>query len=211
MAVAYTYWMEVVDLARFSPAAKYNGQAFGRAEVGHRSQLPGISSSDVRLFKYVASGEIHFFPYNMLARCALRSLSSRPNTILLSKDFALRPTLVRMASTLPRLPIFEAIASHDPKSSAVIHSISGRRFTYGDLLHDVWEAKERLHQLAGGASTEGERIAFLAENGYDYVGASLPIPIRREYPAISPTRNSDLAFDTGYQINRRASFVRLSC
>jgi len=81
-----------------------------------------------------------------------------------------------MASTLPRLPIFEAIASHDPTSTAVIHSISGRRFTYGDLLKDVWEAKNNLHKLAGSSSVEGERIAFLAENGYDYVGASLPVP-----------------------------------
>ena len=81
-----------------------------------------------------------------------------------------------MASTLPRLPIFEAIARHDPKSSAVIHSISGRRFTYADLLSDVWEAKHNLQQLVGGTSIEGERIAFLAENGYNYVGASLPVP-----------------------------------
>lgn len=81
-----------------------------------------------------------------------------------------------MASTLPRLPIFEAIASHDPRSTAVIHSLSGRRFTYGNLLKDGWEAKTSLHQLVGGKSVEGERIAFLAENGYDYVGASLPVP-----------------------------------
>ncbi len=90
-----------------------------------------------------------------------------------------------MASTLPRLPIFEAIASHDPQSTAVIHSISGRRFTYGNLLKDVWEAKNSLHQLVGGKSVEGERIAFLAENGYDYVGASLPVPTPRAFRKVS--------------------------
>jgi len=75
-----------------------------------------------------------------------------------------------MASTLPRLPIFEAIASHDPKSTVAIHSQSGRRFTYGSLLKDVAETKERLLSEAGG-KIEGERIAFLVENSYDYVGA----------------------------------------
>jgi acyl-CoA synthetase (AMP-forming)/AMP-acid ligase II len=75
-----------------------------------------------------------------------------------------------MTSTLPRLPIFEAISSHDPHSTVVIHSASGRRFTYGSLLKDVAEAKERLLREAGG-KIEGERIAFLVENSYDYVGA----------------------------------------
>jgi hypothetical protein len=77
----------------------------------------------------------------------------------------------RMASTLPKLPVFEAIASHDPHSTVVIHSASGRRFTYGALIEDVAEAKERLYKEAGTSSLDGQRIAFLAENGYDYVGA----------------------------------------
>lgn len=83
-------------------------------------------------------------------------------------------SLLRMASTyvLPRLPIFEAIAHHDPKRTAVVHSLSGRSFTYGELLGDVAEAKEKLRERANGKKTEGERIAFLAENGYDYVGAA---------------------------------------
>lgn len=79
---------------------------------------------------------------------------------------------VRIArmSSLPRLPIFEAISSHDPKSTAVIHSKSGRRFTYGELLGDVAEAKDHLDRVANGSSLKGERIAFLIENSYDYVG-----------------------------------------
>lgn len=100
-----------------------------------------------------------------------------------------------MASTLPRLPIFEAIAKHDPKSTAVIHSVSGRRFTYGELLKDVSDAKKSLHQLADGAHTEGERIAFLAENGYDYVGTHLPDQgsVRTGFL----TKDSNLAFNSG--------------
>lgn len=77
-----------------------------------------------------------------------------------------------MASTLPRLPIFEAIAKHDPKSTVVVHSKSGRTFTYGQLLSDVAAAKARLVKENGdGGKIEGQRIAFLVENSYDYVGA----------------------------------------
>ena len=82
-----------------------------------------------------------------------------------------------MASTLPRLPVFEAIADHDPKSTAVIHSTSGRRFSYGELLDDVADAKEKIQALAGGTGTDGQRIAFLVENGYDYVGAMMVMSI----------------------------------
>jgi malonyl-CoA/methylmalonyl-CoA synthetase len=75
-----------------------------------------------------------------------------------------------MASTLPRLPIFEALAGHDPRSTVVVHSASGRKFTYGELMRDVAEGKERLLK-EGGGKIDGERIAFLVENSYDYVGA----------------------------------------
>lgn len=78
----------------------------------------------------------------------------------------------RMASTLPKLPVFEAIANHDPKSTAVIHSDSGRQFTYGQLLGDVAHARDQLRQSAGGQSTDGQGVAFLVENSYDYVGAT---------------------------------------
>lgn len=78
-------------------------------------------------------------------------------------------------SSLPRSAIFEAILSHDPKSTAVVHSKSGRRFTYGELLQDVVEAKDHLGKVANGSSLEGERIAFMIENSYDYVGAHHPV------------------------------------
>lgn len=76
-----------------------------------------------------------------------------------------------MASILPRLPIFEAITSHNPKSTAIVHYPSGRTFTYGELVHDVADATEELKGKAGRRELFGERIAFLVENGYDYVGA----------------------------------------
>lgn len=81
---------------------------------------------------------------------------------------------LRMASTFPDLPIFRAIASHDPESTAIIHSRSNRRFTYGDLLRDVEDAKIKLYRqlkVTSPGSIGGQRVAFLVENGYDYVGA----------------------------------------
>lgn len=77
-----------------------------------------------------------------------------------------------MASTLPNLQLFQSIARHDPNSLAVIHSVSGRKFTYGELLSDVAKAKDALHEAAGKKSIDGERVAFLVENSYDYVGVS---------------------------------------
>ncbi|RMZ78205.1 hypothetical protein DV738_g4044, partial [Chaetothyriales sp. CBS 135597] len=80
-----------------------------------------------------------------------------------------------MASTLPSTPIFDAISKHDPKSLAIVHSASERSFSYGSLLHDVAAAKDQLTALAEGKPLQGERIAFLAENGYDYVVTFLSI------------------------------------
>jgi hypothetical protein len=82
------------------------------------------------------------------------------------------PARRRMASTLPRMPIFEAIASHNLRSTAIVHSPSGRSFSYGELAHDVAASVEDLKRHARGRSLDGERIAFLVENGYDYVGAN---------------------------------------
>lgn len=80
-----------------------------------------------------------------------------------------------MAPSLQRSAFFEAIEKHDPNSISVVHSLSGRTFKYGSLLHDVAAAKERLLQQTGrdDNSIAGGRVAFLAENSYDYVGAQL--------------------------------------
>lgn len=87
-----------------------------------------------------------------------------------------------MASTLPRLPVFEAIARHDPDSVAVIHSNSGRQFRYGELLGDVCKVRNRLYETAGRDDIDGERIAFLVENSYDYVGKLIAVPPRAPSP-----------------------------
>lgn len=77
----------------------------------------------------------------------------------------------RTIATLPRTPLFEALHRHDRNSLAVIHSASKESFTYGSLLNDVIAAKERFAaQIEGDTKTlRGECIAFLIENGYDYV------------------------------------------
>ncbi|KAI5244613.1 acetyl-CoA synthetase-like protein [Aureobasidium subglaciale] len=81
------------------------------------------------------------------------------------------------SAPLPRTPLFEAIKSHDPQSPAVIHSNSGRNFSYGSLLKDIAAAKQRLANDANrdAGSLRGERVAFLVENSYDYVVTLLAI------------------------------------
>lgn len=78
-------------------------------------------------------------------------------------------------ATLQRSPFFEAIQKHVAQSAAVVHSDSGRTFHYGSILHHVAAAKENLLQATGRTKDgiAGERVAFLIENGYDYVGAPL--------------------------------------
>lgn len=73
-------------------------------------------------------------------------------------------------AVLPRLPVFEAISSHDPHSTVVVHSASQRTFRYGELLGDVARTRDRLHEEARKSDIGGERVAFLVENSYDYVG-----------------------------------------
>lgn len=77
-----------------------------------------------------------------------------------------------MASTLtlPKLPLFDAISRHDPHSTAIAHCLSGRSFKYGELLPDVCRARDQILEAAGKSDIRGERIAFLVENSYDYVG-----------------------------------------
>ncbi|KAM0258496.1 hypothetical protein ACHAQJ_003835 [Trichoderma viride] len=101
-----------------------------------------------------------------------------------------------MASTsaaLPRLAIFEAVARHDPDALAVVHSLSGRSFTYGRLLGDVRRARSRLLEARGkttGDDLDGERVALLVENSYDYVvtllailaARSIAVPLSPAFP-----------------------------
>ncbi|OAA62056.1 AMP-dependent synthetase/ligase [Niveomyces insectorum RCEF 264] len=78
-------------------------------------------------------------------------------------------------SSLPRLPVFAAIAQHDPESTVVVHSLSGRRFAYGELLGDVRRVRDQMAAAAGNTDLDGERVAFLVENSYDYVVTLLAI------------------------------------
>jgi hypothetical protein len=49
-------------------------------------------------------------------------------------------------------------------------------------LGDVVDAKEKLLAESGEAALNGQRIAFLVENSYDYVGAQFwPIHIDTEH------------------------------
>lgn len=75
-------------------------------------------------------------------------------------------------STLPNLPLFAALKDHNPSRTAIVHSASSRSFTYGNLVADVLQAKQDLLSKAGDKGLAGERIPFLIENSYDYVGIS---------------------------------------
>jgi hypothetical protein len=100
------------------------------------------------------------------ASCARLYLSAQP---VHAKLFSSGKSLL---TQLPNTHIFRAIKDHDPASLAAVHSLSGRSFTYGNLTADVLRAKEDLEKKAGRmGKLSGERIAFMAENSYDYVGA----------------------------------------
>ncbi|KAJ5531949.1 hypothetical protein N7494_008501 [Penicillium frequentans] len=80
----------------------------------------------------------------------------------------------KLLSTLPNIAVFRALQKHDPSTLAVLHSASTRSFTYGNLIGDVLRAKDDLERKAPG-KLAGERVAFLAENSYDYVVTLLAI------------------------------------
>ncbi|OAA62198.1 2-succinylbenzoate-CoA ligase [Cordyceps fumosorosea ARSEF 2679] len=135
------------------------------------------ASSIVVTAAAAARNETRVHPAKLLLqshRCRARMLSTKAGTTL-----------------LPRLPILEAVAAHDPKSTVVVHSLSGRRFTYGELLGDVARARERLREAVGGKPLTGERVAFLIENSYDYVvmflaimaARAIAVPLSPPFPA----------------------------
>jgi acyl-CoA synthetase (AMP-forming)/AMP-acid ligase II len=110
------------------------------------------------------------------------SLLSRCSRARTSRIRIPMPAL-RQLSTLPNTTIFRALQNHDPDSLAVIHSSSARSFTYGSLVADVVAAKEDLERKAAnaqGGQLAGERVAFLAENSYDYVGTVLLLSLQRD-------------------------------
>lgn len=76
-------------------------------------------------------------------------------------------------ATLQKSAFTDAIQKHDPQSTAVVHSLSGRTFKYGSLLQDIALAKDNILRQTGTSESSivGQRVAFLVENSYDYVGA----------------------------------------
>lgn len=108
-----------------------------------------------------------------LVRPRLRVRSAQLQLSARTAHTRLFSTADRLFSQLPNTQIFRAIKGHDPASLAVVHSLSGRSFTYGNLTADVLRAKEDLEQNAARTKGKlsGERVAFMAENSYDYVGA----------------------------------------
>ncbi|KAF2224454.1 hypothetical protein BDZ85DRAFT_196191 [Elsinoe ampelina] len=96
-------------------------------------------------------------------------------------------------STLPRYPIFEALTKHNPESTAIVHSVSGRAYSYGQLVGDISSRAKQIAADAGRSEGElkGERIALLIENGYDYVvnllsiiaSDAIAVPLSPTFPA----------------------------
>lgn len=66
--------------------------------------------------------------------------------------------------------LFHALQTHDAASTAIINSGTSTAFSYGNLVADVIHAKAQLLCSGDGGDLTGERVAFLAENSYDYVG-----------------------------------------
>jgi malonyl-CoA/methylmalonyl-CoA synthetase len=75
-----------------------------------------------------------------------------------------------MAITLQRSAFIEAIQKHDQSSIAVVENDSGESFSYHTLLDSVARAKELLLSKVGKDDVSGERIAFMVESGFQYVG-----------------------------------------
>ncbi|RDW87150.1 acyl-CoA synthetase [Aspergillus mulundensis] len=106
-------------------------------------------------------------------RASLAYLTCKSCRTRLNFGFSARRSL----ATLPNLPLFRALKNHDPASLAVVHNPSFRSFTYGNLVADVVQAQDRLLKSSGSGrdGLRGERVAFLAENSYDYVVMLLSI------------------------------------
>lgn len=53
-----------------------------------------------------------------------------------------------------------------------MHSVTGRKYTYGSLLADTAEYKAMVLENVETDDLREQRMAFVVENGYDYVGAT---------------------------------------
>ncbi|KAL2827677.1 hypothetical protein BJY01DRAFT_135790 [Aspergillus pseudoustus] len=101
-----------------------------------------------------------------------------------------RLDLRRSLGTLPNIPLFQALKSHDPSSLAIV--ATEQRFTYGNLLADVLKSREEILRKAGDKpnALQGERIAFLSQNCYDWLvmllsilaSDAIAVPLNPSYP-----------------------------
>ncbi|KAL3457933.1 hypothetical protein BJX64DRAFT_238415 [Aspergillus heterothallicus] len=82
---------------------------------------------------------------------------------------------LRSLATFPNIPLFQALKSHDPESLAIVST--DQRFTYGNLIADVLDGRDRLLEKTGNKpeALQGERVAFLSQNVYDWVVMLLSI------------------------------------
>lgn len=148
-----------------------------------------------------------FYPRKVASFLLRRNFTSPLQPLSLVRSAFLFSRMIS-TPTLPRLPIFEAIVNHDPNSIAVIHSLSGTTFTYGQLVKDVAEAKESLLKEASSSSIDGSRIAFLVENSYDYVGEQLVL--LQLCGSQSDGVYSDSTFHPGCTFDCAPAFTRIS-
>ena len=98
-----------------------------------------------------------------------------------------------MSVSLQRSAFLEAIQRHEPSSVAVVENASGASFSYQTLLQSVARAKEQLLLNTGRTdeTISGERVAFLVENGFDYVVTllavlacnAIAVPLAPSFPA----------------------------
>ena len=111
----------------------------------HRVAIPRFDQSpQIRSILYLQSN-LHFYRYNK--------------------------RLIRMASTLPKNAFFQALLDHDAHRIAVTQTATHREYTYGQLVKDVAHGRAWLDRKTEKMQLKSECIAFLAENGYEYVGA----------------------------------------
>ncbi|KAL4882381.1 hypothetical protein BJY04DRAFT_186971 [Aspergillus karnatakaensis] len=102
----------------------------------------------------------------------------------------------RLLATLPDLPLFRALQSHDPSSIAIVQKPDNGRVesTYGNLLWDVAQAREQLGKLAPGGQDglRGERIALVMNNSYQFVvtllaimaSGAVAVPLKHDLPQL---------------------------
>ena len=75
-----------------------------------------------------------------------------------------------MSASLHLTPLLKALNEPDASSIAIVSQNTGVAFSYGSLLRDVARARYALLQSVDGKSLAGQRIGFIVENGYSFVG-----------------------------------------